>query len=86
MRPAYSWDASRLAEMLTILDTTLLDYEAQCHEAADRAPKAWRQYWIDEAATAHRTRVHLLHRIDEWLRYAKGHNVEVLAHVDGKRT
>lgn len=84
VRPASSWDARRLAEMLQIVDTILMDYESQCYEAADRAPAAWRAYWEAEAAQAHRTRVHLLHRIDEWLRYAKGHNVEVLHHADGK--
>ena len=84
-RPPSSWSAERLSELLMIIDTTLMDYECQCYEAADRAPEAWRQYWTDEAAHAHRTRLHMLHRIDEWLRYAKGHNVEVLKHVDGKR-
>lgn len=87
VRSPSSWDTSRLAEMLQIIDTTLMDYEAQCYEAANRAPPTWEAYWCAEAMQAHRVRLHMMHRIDEWLRYAKGHNVEVLAHGDdSKRT
>ena len=84
-RPPSVWDANRLAEMMFLIDAVLHEYESQCYEAADRAPEQWRAYWMAEAAHASRSRAHMMHRVDEWLRYAKGHNVEVLC-VDCART
>lgn len=75
-----------MARLLQLLDLVLGDYESQCYEAADRAPQEWSRYWMEEAATAHRTRMHMLHRVAEWLAYAKGHKVEVLCGDCEERT
>ena len=75
-----------MAQLLQTIDLALGDYESQCYEAADRAPREWHRYWMDEAAAAHRTRMHMLRRVDEWLRYAKGRKVEVLCGECKERT
>lgn len=84
VRPKHVWDANRLAEMMFVIDAVLHEFETQCYEAADRAPETWRPYWMAEGAHCNRVRRSMLHRVQSWLDYAKGHCPEVLCERTAK--
>lgn len=81
-RPPSIWQTEALATLYRDVEHALRRYEAYCHEATDRAPHEWRNYWSDEAQTASRTRQHLLHRLIDFMDYAIGKNSQVLGNIN----
>jgi len=61
------------------LDHILRRYEAQCLEAGAHAPELWRQYWNEEARHASLLRQSMLRKVQMFVEFADGRNVETLA-------
>ena len=78
VRPLGIWQTEPVAALYRDIEDTLKRYEAYCLEAEARCPLEWRRYWRDEAASATRTRLHLVHRMITFLEYVNGKNVQVL--------
>jgi len=83
-RPKLTWDVNRLIELQRTIDVVLSDYVSQCYEAQDRAPESWRQYWADEAEYVHRLRSSMCRRVQDFIDYAGGHNVEMISPNDAR--
>lgn len=68
-----------MAQLQKDLEHVFRRYEGQCLEAASHAPELWRQYWHDEAKHASLLRQSMLCKIQMFIEFADGKNVETLA-------
>jgi hypothetical protein len=81
VRPANIWQTEPVATLYRDIEDALHRYEAYCLEAEARCPNEWRQYWREEAASATRTRLHLVHRLITFLEYVNGKQIQVLGRL-----
>jgi hypothetical protein len=79
MRRLRRWKINHLARLQADLNDALLRYESQCLEAAEVAPKEWREFWRAEANIAALNRKSLVNKVQMFLQYAAGNKVEELS-------
>lgn len=68
-----------MAQLQADLEHVFRRYEGQCLEAAALAPELWRQYWQEEARYASLMRRSMLRKVQMFVEFANGRNVETLA-------
>jgi hypothetical protein len=73
------WKIEQMAQLQRDLEHVFRCYEGQCLEAASHAPKLWREYWTAEAKSASLLRQSMLRKVQMFVEFADGRNVETLA-------
>lgn len=68
-----------MAQLQADLEHVFRRYEGQCLEAAGHAPELWREYWKAEAHHASLVRRSMLRKVQMFVDFAAGRNVETLA-------
>lgn len=68
-----------MAQLQKDVDRAFRLYEGQCLEAAGLAPELWREYWKAEAHHASLVRQSMLRKIQMFIEFAEGRDVETLA-------
>lgn len=71
-----------MAQLQADLEHVLRRYEAQCLEAASNAPQLWREYWHGEAHHASLLRRSMMRKVQMFVEFADGRNVETLAGME----
>ena len=73
------WKIEKMAQLQKDLEKVFRLYEAQCLEAEAHAPELWRQYCHEEAKHASLVRQSMLRKVQMFVQFADGKNVETLA-------